>query len=85
MVAGIVAGQLGEQLAHIVAEIQLVDDELAGRAGRRIGCAIEPPAPRRVHRQALGDRARTRFASAASSAGVRVWDFVWAFARRRDA
>jgi hypothetical protein len=29
MVAGVVAGQLGEQLAHIVAQIEMIDDELA--------------------------------------------------------
>jgi hypothetical protein len=32
MVAGIVAGQLGEQLAHIVAQIEMIDHELAKAA-----------------------------------------------------
>jgi hypothetical protein len=44
MVAAIVAGQLGEQLAHIVAQIEMIDDELAGRTRQRIGSAVEPHA-----------------------------------------
>ena len=39
MVAGVVAGQLGEQLAHIVAQIEMVDDELAQCTGQRLGSA----------------------------------------------
>jgi hypothetical protein len=44
MVAAIVAGQLGEQLGHIVAQIEMIDDELAGRTRQRIGSAVEPHA-----------------------------------------
>jgi hypothetical protein len=34
----------GEQLAHIVAQIEMIDDELAGRTRQRIGSAVEPHA-----------------------------------------
>lgn len=63
MVAGIVAGQLGEQLAHIVAQIEMVDDELAECTGRRLDSAVEPHARRGAHASTLrlvGDAVRER-------------------------
>jgi hypothetical protein len=63
MVAGIVAGQLGEQLAHIVAQIEMVDDELAECTGRRLDSTVEPHARRGAHASTLrlaGDAVRER-------------------------